>query len=164
MDLAVSGLVGSPVVTGPVKVAGVKLAGFDLGQKLSGIGALTGAKTGPSTTVEVLSSTVDYGPDGIRTDAVDAVVAGLGSATGGGTISPAGVLDYRLAVKLGGGVGGQWRRTRWGWCRGVLGPGGAGKVGLGSGGIPVKIGGTTTNPTFAPDMGAVAGGVVAKPE
>lgn len=157
LDLAVSGPVGSPVVAGPVKVAGVRLAGFDLGEKLSGIGALTGAKTGPSTTVEVLSSTVHYGPDGIRTDAVDAVVAGLGSATGGGTISPAGALDYRLAVKLGGGVG-SMATGAVGLVSGVLGSGGSAK-----GGIPVKIGGTTTNPTFAPDMGAMEGEVVQKP-
>ena len=31
-------------------------------------------------------------------------------------------------------------------------------VGLGAGGIPVAIGGTTSNPTFAPDMKAVANG------
>ncbi len=30
-------------------------------------------------------------------------------------------------------------------------------VGGGSGGIPVKVGGTTSNPTFMPDMKALAG-------
>jgi AsmA protein len=142
-----NGPVSAPVVDGPVKVANTQLAGFDLGQKIAGVAALAGVKTGSATKVEVLSSTVHYAPDGIRTDAIDAVVTGLGSATGSGTISPGGELNYHAVVKLAGGVGAVASKAV-GFLQGQA-----------SGGVPVRVSGTTANPVFAPDMGAMVGGV-----
>lgn len=155
MQLTASGPVSTLVVDGPVEVANTTLAGFDLGSKLSAVSALTGAKTGSATTVQVVSSMVHYGPDGIRTDNIDAVVQGLGTATGAGTISPGGALNYRLVVTLASGVGAVATKAV-GLLSGALGQT-AGQAG--KNGVPVKIGGTTSNPTFAPDMGAMVSGV-----
>ncbi|HEY4379099.1 MAG TPA: DUF748 domain-containing protein [Acidobacteriaceae bacterium] len=155
--LDVSGPVSAPVVNGPVHVENTQLAGFNLGQKLSSVAALTGAKTGSATTVQTLSSAVHYGPDGIRTDNLNAVVTGAGAATGSGSISPTGALDYHVTVKLSG--VGAVATDAVEMLAGRLGGAGAGVQG---GGIPLTIGGTTSNPTFAPDMSKMAGGVLQK--
>ena len=157
VGLSVSGPMDAPVADGQVKVANTQLTGFDLESRLKSVAALTGTNTGQTTTVQVLSSKVHYGPDGIRTDGIDAVVTGLGSATGSGTISPAGALDYRMTVTLSSGVGAVATRAM-GLLSGALGEGAA------KGGIPVRIGGTTSDPRFAPDLGAMTEGVAGKPE
>lgn len=153
LKLNASGPTTAIVVSGPLRIENAQLAGFDLGSKLSAVQALTGAKTGSDTTVQLLSTNLRYAPDGIRTDNLDAVVSGLGSATGSGTISPAGALNYHLTVKLGGAGGSAQPLSV---LTGALGSamGAATK-----GGIPVAIGGTTSNPTFTPEMGKMVGGV-----
>lgn len=155
--LSVSGPVTAPVISGPVRIANTQLAGFDLGQKLAGIQALTGAKTGSNTTVQVLSTELHYGPDGTRTDNLAAVVAGLGAASGNGSISPGGALNYRLVVKLAStGVGGLANQAM------TLLPGvfGTAVSQATKDGIPVVIAGTTSNPTFTPDMNKLVGGTL----
>jgi AsmA protein len=153
--LNISGPVATPQVSGPVHVANTQLAGFDLGQKLASVQALTGAKTGSNTTIQTLSTNLRYGPDGTHTDNLVAVVTGLGSASGAGSISPAGALNYRLLVKLdSSGVGGLATQAI-----GLI-PGGFGSQvsQQTKNGIPVTISGTTSNPTFTPDMSKMLGG------
>jgi AsmA protein len=153
--LNISGPVTAPQVTGPVHIADTQLAGFDLGQKLASIQTLTGAKTGSTTTIQSLSTNLRYGPDGTHTDNLAAVVTGLGSASGDGSISPAGALNYHLIVKLAsGGVGGLATQAA-----GLI-PGGFGSTisQTTKNGIPVTITGTTSNPTFTPDMSKMLGG------
>lgn len=148
--LNVSGPVATPVVTGPVRIANTQLAGFDLGKKLASIQTLTGASTGSNTTIQALSTDLRYGPDGTHTDNLAAVVAGLGSASGGGLVSPTGALNYRLLVKLNSssGVGGIATQAL------SLIPGAFGTAvsQTTKNGIPVIISGTTSNPAFAPDV------------
>lgn len=158
-NLNVSGSTTAPVISGPVRIANTRLAGFDLGQKLASIRALTGAKTGSDTTIQTLNTDLHYGPDGTRTDNLVAVVTGLGSATGDGSISPAEALNYHLRVKLAsGGVGGVATSAM------SLLPGALGSAASQSAknGIPVVITGTTSKPVFAPDMGKMLGGVAPK--
>ena len=69
------------------------------------------------------------------------VVPSIGTVTGAGTVSPNKDLDFKMVANLSGAVGGGLTKV----------------VGGGSGGIPVKVGGTTSNPTFMPDMKALAG-------
>jgi len=156
--LNVSGPMTAPVVSGPVRIANTQLAGFDLGQKLSSIQALTGARTGSTTTIQALSTNLRYGPDGTSTDNLAVVVAGLGSASGNGSISPGGALNYRLLVKMatGGGVSGIATQAM------SLLPGAFGSAvsQTTKNGIPVTIGGTTSNPTFTPDIRGLAGGAL----
>jgi AsmA protein len=152
--LDVNGPLSAPVISGPVRIANTQLAGFDLGQKLASIQALTGAKTGANTTIQALSTDLRYGPDGTRTDNLAAVVAGLGSASGSGAISSGGALNYHLLVKPdSSGVGGLATQAM------SLLPGAFGSA---INGIPLTIAGTTANPTFTPDLSKMVGGNVQK--
>lgn len=157
MTLNVSGPTTAPVISGPVRIANAQLAGFDLGQKLSSLQALTGAKTGSTTTIEALSTDLRYSPAGTQTNNLAAVVSGLGSASGSGSISPAGALNYRLLVKLGSsGIGAIATQAM------SLLPGAFGSAISSStkNGIPLVITGTTANPAFSVDMGKMVGGQV----
>jgi AsmA protein len=160
MSLTVSGPTTAPVISGPVRVANTQLAGFNLGQKLASVQALTGAWTGSDTTIQELSTDLHYGPDGTRTDNLRVVVEGLGSASGGESIRPGGALNYRLVVKLGGGGGTAAQPLS--LLAGALGTGVLGTA-VGTtmkNGIAVTITGTTSNPTFTPDMGKMVSGAI----
>ena len=178
-NLAVSGSSAAPVISGPVQVNNTKLAGFDLGAKLSTLSKLTGGKigsaTGSGTNIKSLSMIVQVAGGNIRTDKVALDVAGVGTATGAGTVSARGALDYNVLLKLTGLTSGGASNTgtaspaSGGGAAGLIGglsgmiPGGAGgAAGLGAAGgiasgvlkqgIPVQIAGTTSNPTFAPNL------------
>ena len=128
------------VSTGWVKMNNAALAGFNLGSKLSAVSALTGKapSSGNDTVIETLSSNVRYAPDGTRLDQLNVVIPSIGSVTGSGTISPSNALDFKVVANLSG-IGG-----------------GLTKLAGGGSGIPVAIGGTTSNPTFTPDMKSLA--------
>lgn len=155
--LNISGPMKALVITGPVQVANTQLAGFDLGQKLASIQSFTGAKTGSNTTIQTLSTNLRYASDGIQTNNLVAVVSGLGSATGSGSISPSNALNYRLLIKLSSsGVGGIATQAM-SMLPGVFGSTVSQTT---SNGIPVTISGTTANPTFTPDVNKLIGGAV----
>ena len=101
-DFSITGPVNRMVITGPVKLANTKLAGFDMGSKLSAISALSGAKTGPDTTIQNFNSNVHYSPSGIQTENVNLVVPAIGTITGNGTVSPQNALDYKMTASLSG--------------------------------------------------------------
>ena len=141
VELDSAGPLDKLVSTGWVKMSNTVLSGFNLGSKLSAISALTGKQTGNDTTIENLSSNVRNAPEGTRLDKINVAIPSLGTVTGAGTISPNKELNFKMLANLAGAGGGV---TKVG--------------GLGAGGIPVAVGGTTSNPTFAPDMKAVANG------
>jgi len=155
--LNISGPTTAPVISGPVRIANTQLAGFDLGQKLASIQSLAGAKTGSNTTIQLLSTNLTYGPTGTQTTNLGAVVAGLGSASGAGSISPGGALNYNLLLKLDStGVGGMATQAL-SLLPGVFGSAVAQTT---KNGIPLTITGTTSNPTFTPDMSKLANGAM----
>jgi len=129
------------VSTGWVKMSNSALAGFDLGSKLSAISALTGRSMGggSDTKIENLSSDVRHAPEGTRLDKIDVVIPSLGTVTGTGTVSPDNALDFKMVANLAG-----------------VGAGITKVAGMGSGGIPINIGGPTSSPTFTPDMKGMA--------
>ncbi len=179
-DLGVTGSTASPAIAGPVRLDNTQLAGFDLGAKLATLSRLTGGRitsaTGSGTNVKLLSMDVQEQGGNIRTDKVDLDVAGVGTATGNGTVSAGGALHYSMLLKLtelsgsaqpaaaaqpstaknDGGLG-----ALAGGLAGLIGGGGAGAALGGTGalaglvlskGIPVEIDGTTSHPTFAPNL------------
>jgi AsmA protein len=173
-SLTVSGSTANPVISGPVQIDNTQLAGFDLGSKLQTLSKFTGGKvgggaTGSGTTIRSLSMVVQQAGGAIRTDKVALDVAGVGTATGAGSVSAAGALNYNMVLKLTGltSTGGSPSSTA--GAAGIAGalsgfiPGGSGTAGaiggLTSGalknGIPVEIGGTTSNPTFTPNLAGV---------
>jgi AsmA protein len=146
VELDSSGPLNKLVSTGWVKMNNTALTGFNLASKLSAISALTGkqASTGNDTNIQNLSSDVRYTPEGTRLDKINLVIPALGTVTGAGTISPSNALDFKMVANLNGGA-----------VSGLTQMAGLGNKG--SGGIPVTITGTTSNPTFMPDMKGMAG-------
>ena len=170
-SLNVTGSTAAPLINGQLRLENTNLAGFDLGSKLSAVTALTGAKTGSATAIRSLSTNLNINGGNVRTDNLAPLdVPALGTATGAGTVSASGALNYNLILKLtgimgtagsvaggaGGGIAGQ--------LMGMIPAGKAGAVGGIAGaalrnGIPVAIGGTTSNPTFTPNLsGAMTSG------
>jgi len=137
-NLAITGTAEKPVVVGPVRLADTKLAGFDLGSKLSAISKLSGSRTGSDTAIQNLSTDMHYDPNGIQTQNVNLTVPAVGVLTGNGTIANGGALDYTMNANLSG-------TTVTGLTQlvGVKGQGAS---------IPFFIRGTTSNPSFVPDV------------
>ncbi len=142
-EISSNGPLDKLVSSGWVKMNNTALTGFNLGSKLSALSALTGKQpsTGNDTQIQNLSSNVRYAPDGTKLDKISLVIPALGTVTGDGTISPSNALAFKLIANLSGGIGGGLTQV----------------AGAGSGGIPIMIGGTTSNPTFSPDMKGIMG-------
>jgi AsmA protein len=145
--LGIAGPVNRLVTTGHVNLADGKLVGFDLGSKMGALSSFAGVRKGSDTVIQTFSSDVRVAPEGIRTDNLNVVVAGIGSMTGSGTVSPKQELDYKMVAKL----------------SNTASPlGGIAKLasaGSSSGGVPFKIQGTTSNPSFIPDLAGMTGGL-----
>jgi AsmA protein len=170
--LNVTGSSANPIISGPLRLDNTNLAGFDLGAKMQSVTALMGGggRTGSGTQIQSLSTNIRVAGGAVRTDNLSIVVPAFGSATGAGSVSATGGLDYQMILKvtaLGGGGGGAAASSAGGVAGQLMGmiPGGAagGAIGGVAGaalknGIPVAIGGTTSNPTFTPNMSALAKG------
>jgi hypothetical protein len=171
-NLNITGAAGAPIINGPVRIDNTNLAGFDLGSKLGPLSSLAGIKSGSGTAIQSLSANVAINGGNVRTDNVSLVVPSIGSATGAGTISAAGALNYNVILKLTGVMNSVSKAGAAAGAGGVTGqlmgmiPGGA--IGGAAGnvignyagaalrnGVPVAIGGTTSNPTFTPNMGGM---------
>jgi AsmA protein len=172
-NLNVTGSAAAPIISGPLRIDNTNLAGFDLGSKLGPLSSLAGIKSGSGTAIQSLSTNVTINGGNVRTDNLAIVVPSIGSATGAGTISAAGALNYNVLLKLTGvlgAVGGKGGAAAGaggvaGQLMGMI-PGGAAGGAAGSvignyagaalrNGVPVSIGGTTSNPTFTPNMGGI---------
>jgi hypothetical protein len=184
-SLNVTSTAANPIISGPVRLNNTNLAGFDLGSKLGPLSSLAGIKSGSGTAIQSLSTNINVNGGNVRTDNLSLIVPSIGSATGAGTISAAGALNYNVILKLtaiAGAIPGAATGGAASGAAGIAGqlmgmiPGGTaggaagGVVGNIAGstlrnGIPVAIGGTTSNPTFAPNMSGVlssAAGAAAK--
>jgi AsmA protein len=122
------GPVDKLVTTGTVKLENSSLANFNLGSKLGAISALSGKSTGNDTTIQNFSSDVRVAPEGTQANNINLTVPAIGVVTGGGTVSPA----NELAFKMNAAVGGM--------------------------GIPFIVEGTTSDPKFMPDIKGMAAG------
>lgn len=131
-DLAITGPLDRLVVAGPVRLSNAKLDGFDMGAKLGALSAFTGQGLPASgdTTIQNASLNARVTPEMTRADSINVTVPSLGVMTGAGTISPAGALDFKMTADL---------QT-------------AGQRGA----IPFMIQGTTSNPSFVPDVAGIA--------
>ncbi|HEY7096439.1 MAG TPA: AsmA family protein [Terriglobales bacterium] len=144
-DLNINGPIDKLVITGPVRLSNSKLAGFDLGSKLGALSTFTGKTAGShDTTIQNASLNARVAPEGTKADAINLSVPAIGVITGAGTVSPAGGLDFRMLANLQGGMAGGMQKAALG---------GSNK------GIPFSIQGTTSNPSFVPDVAGMAGSV-----
>lgn len=138
-DFTINGPANQLVIVGPVKLANTKLAGFDMGSKFSSVAALSGAKTGPDTSIQNLSAEVRYSPSGTQTNNVDLSIPALGTMKGNGTVSPQNALDYKMTAAFNGAVVGGLTKMA-----GVGGGNGAT--------IPFTVTGTASDPKILPDV------------
>ena len=131
-DLAITGPADKLVITGPVRLANTKLDGFDMGARLGALAAFTGKglpKSG-DTTIQNASLNAHVAPEMTRADSINVTVPSLGVVTGGGTVSPTGALDFKMNANL--------------------------EATSQMGAIPFMVQGTTSNPSFVPDVGGIA--------
>ncbi|HMC26171.1 MAG TPA: AsmA family protein [Verrucomicrobiae bacterium] len=142
-DVTINGAVNQLVIAGPVKLANTKLAGFDLGSKFSSVAALSGAKTGPDTSIQNLSTDVHYSPSGIQTNNVDLSIPALGTIKGNGTVSPQNALDYKMTAAFNGAVVSGLTK--------MAGVGGNGTT------VPFTVTGTASDPKIMPDVKGMLG-------
>jgi AsmA protein len=135
----ITGTAASPVVTGPIRVANTKLAGFNVGSKLSALSQLSGiSQNDPDTSIQNLSTDARYSPAGIQTQNINLTIPAIGVLTGSGSIAPGGEMDYKMNVTLSGSA-----------STGLTQLAGLGSKG---GSLPFFIRGTTSNPSFVPDV------------
>jgi AsmA protein len=125
VKLAMEGVLARLVTAGSVSLDNTKLAGFDLGRKLAILEALAGIQASRDTEIQTFSSGVRMGPDGTTAENITLIVPSIGNLDGGGTVSLANVLDFRMRATV----------------RGA--------------GIPFTVAGTTADPVFRPDVKAV---------
>jgi AsmA protein len=125
-----SGPVNKLVTTGTLRLENSSLANFNLGSKLSAIAALSGKSTGNDTTIQNFSSDVRVAPEGTQANNINLTVPAIGVLTGGGTVSPASELAFKMNAS-GGGLE-----------------------------IPFSIAGTAADPKFVPDVKGIATGLL----
>jgi AsmA protein len=156
-NLHVSGPTDKLVTDGNIGLFNGKLAGFDLGQKLSGIGALAGIKSGGDLIIEKFTTDLHMATTGLRADNLDAVVPALGSMVGNGTVDAKNNLDFKLVATVNNSVATAAAGSM-GGLGGVVGKAMGGGANCKNGGIkvPLQIHGTTANPQFVPDVGGAA--------
>jgi len=116
-----------------------------MGSRFSAISALSGAKTGPDTSIKNFSSNVRYSPTGIQMENVDLVLPAIGTVTGSGTVSPQDALDYKMDATLNGStVSGVTKLVG---------------VSSKSASIPFFVQGTASDPKFVPDVKGMVSGM-----
>ena len=157
-NLHVSGPTDKLVTDGTIGLFNGKLAGFDLGKKLSGIGALAGIKSGGDLVIEKFTTNLHMATTGLRADNLDAVVPALGSMVGNGTVDAKNNLDFKLVATVNNAVATAAAGSVAGGLGGEMGKVFGGGANCKNGGIkvPLQIHGTTANPQFVPDIGGAA--------
>ena len=122
------------VTTGSLTFSNTKLAGFDMGKKMATVEKLAGIKATPDTEIQTLSADLRMAPEGISAENIKLIVPAIGEVGGGGTVSPANALDFKMSVAVHTG--------------GVM-------AMVSDRPIPFLVEGTCSEPVFKPDMHAI---------
>ena len=167
--LAITGPATTATIAGPVEIDNTQLAGFDIGSRIDGINPFGGK--GGGTQIQTLRTDVNSSQQQSQFTNIYASLPQIGTASGNGTVSPSGALDFKLVAKFSpasgvGAVAGKAMNAVTGAVGNAV--GGAGAVGgmLGgflhpkaipsagtsanasSGGIPLTITGTASSPSI----------------
>ena len=148
-NLNVSGPATATTISGPVTVANTTLAGFDLGSKIQGLSNLF--KSGGGTQIQILKATVNSSPQVTQLSDIYGNLPQLGSATGSGSVTPAGAIDFKMVATLSsnnavGAVANQAVNTVSNLVGGFLHPKTKPAASSGNKGIPLTITGTSSDP------------------
>jgi AsmA protein len=138
--LTFTGPVDRLVTAGTLGLENTKVAGFDLGTKMKVIESLAGLPAGSGTEIQTLAASVHSAPEGTTVENLQFVVPTIGQLTGGGTVSAAHALDFKMRVALHG-------------SGGLIAAVGTNKA---SANIPFFITGTSSDPVFRPDVKGIA--------
>ena len=157
-NLTITGPATETTIAGPIEVDNTKLVGFDLGSKIQGLRALTG--TGGGTDIQTLKATVNSSPQNTQISNIYGNFPQLGTATGSGTVSPAGALDFKMVATLSsnnavGAVANQAVNQVSGMIGGFLHPNAKPAASNATHGIPLVITGTATSPSIRANVGAL---------
>jgi AsmA protein len=134
-SLSMEGPTDRLVTSGSLAVNNTRLSGFNLPKRMASIEKLAGIKGGPDTDIQTLSANVRSSPEGTSAQDLKLVVPAIGDLTGGGTISPANVLDFKMSAIV--------------HSSGLL-------AVIGNKPIPFAVEGSCSDPVFKPDLRAVA--------
>jgi AsmA protein len=145
---SVSGPIDRVVIAGPISLLNTTITGFDLAARLGTMASFAGLPKSGDTTIQTLGAVIRAASEGILVDSLNLVIPHVGSLSGGGTIAPTGDLNFRMLAKPSG-------------LRVVS--GGLLVASLGNG-VPLRIQGTTSSPTFGPDVGRAVSGVINSPQ
>ena len=161
--LAITGPATTTTLAGPVEIDNTLLAGFDIGSKIQGINPFGGK--GGGTQIQTLRTNVNNSPQGTQFTNIYGALPQVGTASGNGTVSPSGALDFKLVAKFSpasgvGAVAGKAMGAVTGAVGGVGGMVGgflhskakpapsASSTSANSGGIPLTITGTASSPSI----------------
>ena len=159
-NLHLTGPTNKLVTDGTIGLYNGKLSGFDLGSKMSAVGALAGIKTGNDLVIEKFTSNVHMSPSGLKAENMDLVVPSLGTVVGGGTLDSKNNMNFNLVATVNsavitaaaGAAGGAATGAMNSALGGALG-GGAANCKNGGVKVPLQVHGTTSNPQIMPDVG-----------
>ena len=122
------------VTSGSLAVNNTRLTAFNLPSRMETVERLAGMHGGPDTEIQTLSANLRIAPDGMSADALQLMVPVIGNLDGGGTMSPANAMDFKMRVTLHtAALGSMINNTP----------------------IPFAIEGTASHPVFRPDVRAV---------
>lgn len=150
-NLAITGPATATTIAGPVELDNTRLAGFDLGSKIEGMAHMGGTSGG--TAIQTLKTTVNSTPATTQFSNILGVVPAIGTATGSGSVSSAGDLNFNLLAKLNGTTGVAGAMNKAATTFGGL----FGKVVhyTQQQGVPMTITGTSTNPKIRANVKAM---------
>jgi len=139
IDLTSLGPVDRLLTTGSIAADDARLNNFDLGSKMKTIQQLAGIQGEPRTTIQSLSANVATSPEGTIVRDIKVVAPAVGDLTGSGTISPKHELNFHMHATV--------RASSH-----IL-------TAIGQKGdltIPFSITGTSSDPSFKPDVTGAA--------
>ena len=139
VDVTSLGPVDRLLTTGSIAVDDARLNNFDLGSKLKTIQQLAGIQGDPRTTIQSLNASVAVSPEGTIVRDIKVVAPAVGDLTGSGTISPQHELNFQM------------RATVRASSHILTAIGQKGDVT-----IPFTITGTSSDPSFKPDIAGAA--------
>lgn len=142
-NLAITGPAAALRIEGPIEIDNTHLAGYALATKIEGLTS-PGGSASNATDIRTLRANVVNTPQSTEFSQIDCDIPALGTATGSGTVSAAGALNFQLVAKLGG-AGASGVSSAAGSLLKVAAPGG----------VPLTVTGTTSDPSIRANLGSM---------
>lgn len=139
VDLASLGPIDRLLTSGSIDVADARLNNFDLGSKMKTIQQLSGIQGEPRTTIQTLTASIAASPEGTIVRDIRVVAPAVGELTGSGTVSPQHALNFQMRATI---KASSHILTAIGQKGDVM--------------IPFTIAGTSSDPSFRPDVQGAA--------